>query len=883
VDSAERDRFLAGLERALRSQEDPDRIMAMVARLVGEQLACDRCAYAEAEADQDHFTMTGSYARGLPELTGRMSMSDFGAETLRCMREGEPYVVSDAFDDPRIRPDQLPLYRSTGLTAVICVPLRKDGRFVAAMAVHHATPRAWTAAEVDLLTTVVARCWESLQRAHALAAVRESEQRYRLLVERASDGIWLADADGRYIEANPAACELLGYTREQLLKLNVRDLAHPDDGDRLAALIERMGAGDPVTEVWRLRRSDGGYVPVELSMRAAGHGRLQSVGRDITARLRAEAERERLLQRTRESNRRLRLLQDATAALSAATTSAAVVEVILRHTVELEPAGTAVVLRHGDRLDPVAEKGAVPALPASAGDDHPLAAAFRTGDLQWGAAVLVVPLVLSGCAIGAVGMWFDGDPPGMTDGERAATTAIAGQCAQALDRARLHEAEHEVADVLQRSLLPSRLPVLPRLAAAARYTPAARHARSGGDWYDLIPVDGTRVALVVGDVVGHGPAAAAVMGQLRSALAAQLLDGHSPAAALERLDRFAARVAGATGSTCACLTHDSATGELRWALAGHPPVLLVDGAGSRFLAGGAGTALGVPGRPPYVEAGTTVAPGASAVLYTDGLVERRGERIDTGLERLAAAAAGLADLGPDALVAALAAAVVDGAGPADDIALLVVRTLPGPLSERLPAEARSMRALRRTVAEWAAVAGLPDDVREDLELALGEAAANAAEHAYPRGGLHIDCDDEGTEVRFRLPARAATAAAPPPTRPAGEVAAPGEPAVLHEPAAGRLVLTGDVDLTARDAIGPRLLDAAAAAAGPLVVDLTGVRYLSSAGVALLAEAAGRAGSGLSLVVAGGSAPARVLELTGLTGALAVEVRSRTAAPDRGTP
>src|SRR5919107_3174616 len=164
--------------------------MATVARMVGEQLACDRCAYAEAEADEDHYTMTGSYARGLPPLTGRMAMSDFSAETLRCMRAGEAYVVADAFTDPRVLPDQREIYRRTGITAVICVPLRKGGRFVAAMAVHHATPRVWTAAEVDLLTTVVNRCWESLQRAHALAAVRESEERFRLLVERATDAIW---------------------------------------------------------------------------------------------------------------------------------------------------------------------------------------------------------------------------------------------------------------------------------------------------------------------------------------------------------------------------------------------------------------------------------------------------------------------------------------------------------------------------------------------------------------------------------------------------------------------------------------------------------------------------------------------------------------------
>ena len=119
--------------------------MATVARLVGERLSCDRCAYAEAEPDQDHFTMTGSYARGLPPLTGRMAMSDFSAETLRCMRAGEPYVVADAFADARVLPEQRDIYRRTGITAVVCVPLHKSGRFVAAMAVHHATPRVWTA------------------------------------------------------------------------------------------------------------------------------------------------------------------------------------------------------------------------------------------------------------------------------------------------------------------------------------------------------------------------------------------------------------------------------------------------------------------------------------------------------------------------------------------------------------------------------------------------------------------------------------------------------------------------------------------------------------------------------------------------------------------
>ena len=158
--------------------------------------------------------------------------------------------------------------------------------------------------------------------------------------------------------------------------------------------------------------------------------------------------------------------------------------------------------------------------------------------------------------------------------ERATLLALAEQCAQALDRARLYRAEHRVAETLQRSLLPQRLPQLPRLALAARYLPGAEGVQAGGDWYDVVELDEHRVAIAVGDVVGQGAAAAAVMGQLRSALAAALLQGHGPAAALELLDRFAARVPGARASTAACVTLDWTAGQVCWARAGHPPPLL---------------------------------------------------------------------------------------------------------------------------------------------------------------------------------------------------------------------------------------------------------------------------------------------------------------------
>ncbi|GAA4674917.1 hypothetical protein GCM10023215_03350 [Pseudonocardia yuanmonensis] len=946
-------RFTADLERALQPLEDPEEIMRVVARMLGEHLRVDRSAYAEAEADEDHFTMTGSYARGLPPLSGRMAMSEFSADTLRCMREGVPYVLDDAETDPRVLPEQREIYHRTGIAAVICTPLHKGGRFVAAMAVHQATPRHWTPDEVALLDAVVVRCWESLQRVHAHARVREGEERYRLLAERATDGIWLADADGHYTDVNPAACAMLGYTREEHLRLSVADIVRPADRDRLDGLLARLRLGAPVSEVWELRRRDGGTVPVELSMRFAG-GRLQAIGRDITERQRAEAERERLLRREQEANRQLGLLQRATAALSAADTPARVAEVAVEQVRELlGPCGvavweageeglhsTAVVGWEDERL---ADGGALTARPDGLLAGLPGAPPLwlledgtaEAADLGWAGRHERTREALRRHGYGSLGCLplEAADRPGLlTVGlplgrvpsatERATAESLADQCAQALHRARLLEAEREVATVLQRSLLPRELPALARLAASARYTPSAEYSQAGGDWYDLLPLDGTRVALVIGDVVGHGPAAAAVMGQLRSALAGHLLDGRSPAAALERLDRFAAHVPGSAGSTCACLTFDWSDGVLRWSSAGHPPVLLLDGDGSRFLAGGEGTVLGTPARPPRPEGVEVLGAGTSLVLYTDGLVETRDEVLDAGLGRLAAVVREHADLDPAALTEQVVRGVLGGYAPTDDVALLVVRTVPAPVTGTHPAGATSLRAMRRAAAAWLVEAGVPPETADDVQLTLGEAAANAVEHAYPEGGgdftwslaragdgavevtvtdrgrwrpvpadsgyrghglrvlrelgeeLGIERGADGTRVAFRVPPGTAPPAPAAAARHRTVVPVPVGTAWRTGPEDERiLVVTGDVDLAGREAVARELLPAREPGRA-LVVDLSAVPYLSSAGIALLSEAAALRPR-LAVVVAAGSAPARALEVTGLAAVLAVRVTAVT--------
>jgi PAS domain S-box-containing protein len=175
----ERNRFLVELDDATRSLEIPEEITQTAARLLGVYLDVNRCAYADVEADEDTFNLTGDYNSGVPSIIGRYTFSQFGAECLRLMRADEPYIVTDSEIDPRTEQVR-DSYRFTRIRSVICVPLRKKGRFVAAMAVHQITPREWVDDEVDLVRRVASRCWESIERARVGRELRESERFLRL-------------------------------------------------------------------------------------------------------------------------------------------------------------------------------------------------------------------------------------------------------------------------------------------------------------------------------------------------------------------------------------------------------------------------------------------------------------------------------------------------------------------------------------------------------------------------------------------------------------------------------------------------------------------------------------------------------------------------------
>jgi PAS domain S-box-containing protein len=316
------------------------------------------------------------------------------------------------------------------------------------------------------------------------------------------------------------------------------------------------------------------------------------------------------------------------------------------------------------------------------------------------------------------------------------------------------ERDRRIAATLQRALMPERLPSVVGVSLAAHIAPGAGGTRVGGDWYDAIALPGGRLGIVVGDVAGHGIDAAARMGELRSVARAYALEGHGPVALVERMNGYHAALGADLMTTMLFAVVEVDSGTMRFVNAGHPPPMIVgDGDGSTEILEGAGPPLGVMDTWRYEERQARLAPGMTALLYTDGLIERRGERLDAGLERLRR---GVADGGlPDALVAQALEATEAGAAD-DDVTLVVVRSeaLLGPTARlKLSPDRDALTSLRRLLTRWLREAGAQDDEVHDLVMAGNEAWQNALEHGtgFARTTISVDLDvDAGGQVSITV-------------------------------------------------------------------------------------------------------------------------------------
>jgi CHASE1-domain containing sensor protein/anti-sigma regulatory factor (Ser/Thr protein kinase)/GAF domain-containing protein len=538
------------------------------------------------------------------------------------------------------------------------------------------------------------------------------------------------------------------------------------DGKTLGAIVLGFDDGR------RLDRDDRALV---MDLAAAGARALEQARLHAAVEQAwAQAERDRALV---ESQRQLSLQ------LSRAATAETAADIVLRRAISVTHSlAGGVALAHEDGyLEFVAVRGIAGddagRMPQLALDDRTASSqTFRTGKESMaataeefrsrfpdgyaiagaeGRGVWALPLVAKGEPIGAVVLIVDGQHL-PSDDDRSAVRALAAQVAPALGRARTSDRTREAAEELQRAMLPAALPRVPGAAVTGLYRSATQILEVGGDWYDAVETGEDTLMVAVGDVVGRGVAAAATMGQLRVAWRALSQRSEGPGALLSALDRFARDLPGAEVTTVACAELEVGTGRLRYACAGHLPPLVVDRSGNaRFLEDGRSVPLAIADVRARDEAQVTIQIGDTLVLYTDGLVERRDETLDEGLERLRAEAERLSGSGDD-LAGELAASLVDEGRSVDDVAILTLTLLPS-FRRVMDRDALELAPTRAAVRAWMQEQGAGGEMVEEMVLASGEALANAIEHAVTPDPIEVRGWSDHERITLRVTDRGAWA------------------------------------------------------------------------------------------------------------------------------
>ncbi|WP_367324892.1 SpoIIE family protein phosphatase [Streptomyces sp. HUAS ZL42] len=400
---------------------------------------------------------------------------------------------------------------------------------------------------------------------------------------------------------------------------------------------------------------------------------------------------------------------------------------------------------------PDAAVGALPTLQMALRDGRldlwPAGASFEPGLAGIGTGGLaVLPLPAKGRVAGVCLIGWD-HPHEFVPEERSLLTATAALVGQALKRAHAHDAEQELATMLQRSLLPRRLPELPGGTAVARYLPAKRGLQVGGDWYDVIALSEDRVALVIGDVQGHSAGAATIMGQMRTAVRAYAVEGHPPDVVVSHANRLLVGMETDLFATCCYVELDMEEGNTLFVRAGHlaPLIRHPDGRTEEVQVEG-GLPLGISAEAEFPMTALALTPGTVLALVTDGLVEAADLPLDEGMHRTRAALAAADPVDPGLIADAL---LGDAGRREDDVALLLMRydgmkTRPiraGWAVWRLPdAVMHARRFTARTLRRWKV-----DEVADTALLVVSELVTNALVHT--QGPVSVDLMLRGDRIR----------------------------------------------------------------------------------------------------------------------------------------
>ncbi len=286
--------FLSDLEASLRQLADADEIRRTAVTLLGRHLSVNRCVYGEIEIDGEHFFLGGNYVDDVADASGYYCFADFGPQARHNLRAGEPLIVCDSQADPELGDGDRQNFAALEMAAVLAVPLQRDGRTVAFLAVHSRHTRQWRADEVTLLGAVANRCWESIERARAETAARIRDERLRTLVVGTSQMVWSASPQGQVMEDSPSCRAFTGQSREQWLQSGWLDALHPEDRRWVGGAWQNaIARRKPIESEYRLRHFSGEWrwtsVRVHPLFNADGSLReWVGMNTDISARKRAE-------------------------------------------------------------------------------------------------------------------------------------------------------------------------------------------------------------------------------------------------------------------------------------------------------------------------------------------------------------------------------------------------------------------------------------------------------------------------------------------------------------------------------------------------------------------------------------------------------------------
>ncbi|MFJ8635097.1 SpoIIE family protein phosphatase [Streptomyces sp. NPDC093568] len=578
-----------------------------------------------------------------------------------------------------------------------------------------------------------------------------------------SDGFLAMDDDWRITFANLEAERTLGFSEEELFGCLLWDLPAAEQVPGLEIRCRQAAAAEKSVS-FDVRLPNGRLCHLRF---VPGPDGRTIYFTDVTEKRRLEEERRSA---DRSAAERAERIGELTAALAKATTSTDVVDAVARGVLPpFEASGLVVQTVEGDRLHTVGSIGypddvlavldgrertqssplwdaILAGAPLFLSTPREFAARYpeladlpaRAGKQAWA----LLPLTASGHTFGICAVTFD-HPRRLTDEERTLLTATSALVAQALERARLFDAEHTRSRELQRSLLPRDLPALPACTAAARYLPAGQGMDVGGDWYDIIPLSGGQVALVVGDVMGHGLPEAATMGRLRTAVHTLADLELPPDEIMSHLNDIVGAMGEESYVTCLYALYDSTTRVCSIARAGHPPPALLHPDGTVvFPALAADPPLGAA-EPPFETTEIPVPEGSVLVLYTDGLVESSKREMDEGMAALSGILRGAHADGTASDLDHLCERVTSALLPADqqaadDAAVLLARLHALPEARMaawpLPKDPRAAGQARTLIREQLAAWDL-DSLTPTTELLASELVGNVIRHA--KGPLRL--------------------------------------------------------------------------------------------------------------------------------------------------